>query len=80
MSADFDIAPRPTVGAQLERDRLQHRVARLQAVVAVLRRRAADTRPGGDRPAQGLTAALGEFERELRAVRDQLHSTPERTR
>ena len=69
-----------TVGARLESDRLEHRAVRLQAVVAVLRERAAAQRVSGERPAAGLTAALGDFERELRAVRAQLHTSDERPR
>jgi len=69
-----------TVGARLEGDRLKHRAVRLQAVVAVLRERAAAQRVSGERPAAGLTAALGDFERELRAVRAQLHTSEERPR
>jgi hypothetical protein len=80
MAVHTDCPRRLTVGAQLERDRLQHRAVRLQAVVAVPRERAAETRRAGERPARGLTAALGEFERELRLVRDQLHTTEERPR
>lgn len=71
-------SPDITLGAQLAGDRLQHRAIRLQAVVAVLRERAAAQRAEGTRPARGLTAALSEFEHELRAVRAQLHTTQER--
>jgi hypothetical protein len=67
------------MNAQLERDRLVHRAIRLQAVVAVLRERAAEARRTGERPARGLTAALGDFERDLRAVRSQLKTTQERS-
>jgi hypothetical protein len=80
MTADMHLAPQLTLGAQLERDRLQHRAIRLQAVVGVLRGRAAEARASGERPARGLTAALGEFEQELRAVRRLLHATQERSR
>jgi hypothetical protein len=69
-----------TIGARLERDRLEHRAARLQGVVAVLRERAADARRAGGRPARGLSLALGDFDRELRAVRSHLHTSQERDR
>ena len=65
--------PRLTVGAQLERDRLQHRATRLHAVIAALRRRADEERAEGARRAPGLAIALDDFERELDAVRSQLH-------
>ncbi|HMJ34912.1 MAG TPA: hypothetical protein VK501_13450 [Baekduia sp.] len=59
-----------TLGAELERDRLEERAARLDRVVAALRARAraydAATVP---RP---LRHSLGDFQRELDTVRERL--------
>ncbi len=60
-----------TLGAQLERDRLARRAARLDRVVAELRARA---RFYGDRPAvpRPLCQALADFQRELARIRRRL--------
>lgn len=59
-----------TLGARLERDRLQDRAARLDRVVTVLRARARDYGDGGAPAA--LRHSLADFQRELAAVRAQL--------
>lgn len=69
------MSARPTVGSYLERDRLAHRAARLELVVAALRARARDhAEMAGAAPAP-LTHALSDFHRELAAVRARLSAT-----
>lgn len=59
-----------TLGARLERDRLQDRAARLDRVVTVLRARAYDYGDGATPSA--LEHSLADFQRELAAVRARL--------
>ena len=59
-----------SLGARLERDRLQDRAARLDRVVTVLRARTYDYGEGEAPPA--LKHSLADFQRELSAVRAQL--------
>jgi len=64
--------PEQTIGSHLARIRLQHRAARLEALVSMLRFRIAE-RAATRRPAPGsLRAAIAEFEDELSAIRDRL--------
>jgi hypothetical protein len=60
-----------TLGAQLERDRLARRAARLDLVVTELR---AHARSYGDRPAvpRPLRHSLADFQRELDHIRRRL--------
>jgi hypothetical protein len=61
-----------TIGAYLARIRLQHRAAKLEALVSMLRFRIAE-RAATARPVPGsLRAAVAGFEDELSAIRDQL--------
>jgi hypothetical protein len=64
--------PEQTIGSYLVRIRLQHRAARLEALVSMLRFRIAE-RAVSRRPVPGsLRAAAAEFEDELSAIRDRL--------
>jgi hypothetical protein len=64
--------PEQTIGSCLVRIRLQHRAARLEALVSMLRFRIAE-RAVGRRPVPGsLRAAIAEFEDELSAIRDRV--------
>jgi hypothetical protein len=64
--------PEQTIGSYLVRIRLQHRAARLEALVSMLRFRIAE-RAVSRRPVPGsLRAAVAEFEDELSAIRDRL--------
>lgn len=61
-----------TLGAELERDRLETRAARLDRVIAALRARA---RAYDDRPVpRPLRHSLMDFQRERRVVRERLAS------
>jgi hypothetical protein len=64
-----------TLGARLAHDRLAGRAVRLERVIAVLRSRAEDHLVGGDPVPPALSRSLGEFERELEAVREVLAET-----
>jgi hypothetical protein len=64
-----------TLGAKLERERLQHKERRLESVVRELHQRAeARRRQAGFVPAP-LGHALRDFELELRSLRERLHSS-----
>jgi hypothetical protein len=64
--------PPVTLGARLERDRLQDRAARLDRVVTVLRARAYEYGDGA--APTPLKHSLADFQRELAAVRQQLRT------
>jgi hypothetical protein len=64
-----------TLGARLAQDRLAGRALRLERVIAVLRSRAEDHLVGADPVPPALSRSLGEFERELEAVREALAET-----
>jgi hypothetical protein len=62
----------PTIGSHLARLRLEHRAARLEALVSMLRFRIAE-RAATRRPVPGsVRVAIADFETELSAIRDQL--------
>jgi hypothetical protein len=68
-------APLASIGARLERDRLEGRARRLERVVDVLRARAQDHAARGSRVPLGLASSLDDFQRELGMVRRLLHGT-----
>ena len=63
----------PSIGSQLERDRLEGRVRRLERVVDALHARAQDHASRGSRVPPALASSLDDFQRELTAVRHLLH-------
>jgi hypothetical protein len=70
-----------SLGAELERDRLQHRVRTTTVAIRVLRQRASEQRrrPGG--PPRHLGRAIADFETQLAAMNVRLRDlAPERTR
>jgi hypothetical protein len=78
-AADGATPPIPhTLGALLERTRLEHRAARLESVLSALRARARDYAEAVGTPeAEGtlpasLRRAMADFDGELRAVRRRL--------
>jgi hypothetical protein len=58
----------PTLGAELERDRLERRVRRVTVAVAVLRERVAGHRPELDTPPRYLLRAIADFEAQIEAL------------
>lgn len=69
----FDDGTTPTIGAALERQRLEHRAHRVQRVLIALEERVAVRREQGPVPTP-LREAIRDFRRELRAVRDRLEA------
>jgi hypothetical protein len=65
--------PPPTLGAQLERTRLEHRARRIERVLVVLRHQRQDARDRGRVPA-GLDHAIVGFGEELGDVRGRLRA------
>jgi hypothetical protein len=64
--------PEQTIGSYLARIRLQHRAARLEALVSMLRFRIAE-RAATKQPVPGsLQIAVAGYEDELSAIRDRL--------
>jgi hypothetical protein len=57
-----------TLGAELERDRLERRVRRVTVAVAVLRGRVAGHRPELDTPPRHLLGAIADFEAQIEAL------------
>jgi hypothetical protein len=62
----------PSLGEELERERLELRVRRVEAVVAALRRRARDHHRQVRRNAAPLHAAIADFEAEIAAMRTRM--------
>lgn len=77
--------PTPTLGAELERDRLEHRVNRIAVAISVLRERAREHRRElGGAPVH-IRQAIADFEAQLAAMNARLgdlahgdQSTPRR--
>jgi hypothetical protein len=67
-----------SIGGELERRRLEARVAKLQQVVGVLRRRAEGPLRAGYQPT-GLRRTVEDFERELTDARRRLRQLTVRT-
>ena len=88
MSSDSPITAPParigrtsplTLGAELERDRLVHRVRTMSAAIDVLRRRASEQRRETGGPPRHLRRALSAFEAQIEAINAQLQDlAPER--
>jgi hypothetical protein len=57
-----------TLGAELERDRLEHRVARLAAAVTALRQRANEYRRGPEPAPRHLELAIADFEAQVAVI------------
>jgi hypothetical protein len=57
-----------TLGATLERDRLEHRVGRIAVAVAVLRQRASERRRGTGSPPQHIGQTIADFETQIAAL------------
>lgn len=75
MTRRADTAPRPTVGAELERMRLEHRARRLERALRRLRDRATVADAGVTRRAR-LDRAVTDVSGELDRVRDRLADAP----
>ena len=68
-SSDASPAARPrTLGAELERDRLKHRVGRVTAAVSVLNRLAGEHRRELGAPPRHLRRAIADFEAQIEAM------------
>jgi hypothetical protein len=61
-----------TLGATLERDRLEHRVGRIAVAVAVLRQRASERRRGTGSPPQHIGQTIADFETQIAALNARL--------
>ena len=68
MLAPAPEAPAITIGSELERDRLAHRINRMELVLRALKDRATLRSEGGDVPAP-LREAIRDFSTELHALR-----------
>jgi hypothetical protein len=64
--------PAPTIGSYLARIRLERRAARLEALVSMLRSRAAQYTSTSRAVPGALRASVADFEDELSAIRDRL--------
>jgi hypothetical protein len=61
-----------TLGAALERDRLEHRVGRVAVAVAALRRLASERRRELEPPPRHFRQAIADFEAQIAAINDRL--------
>jgi GAF domain-containing protein len=57
-----------TLGAELERDRLERRVRRMTVAIGVLRQRASQNRREPGAPQRHLTQAISDFEAQIEAM------------
>jgi hypothetical protein len=73
-SARHSSAAAPSLGAQLARDRLLHRVARLERVTAALAARVREQRRARQPVPDALRHSLSSFERELQTARRALRT------
>jgi hypothetical protein len=71
MSATAPISTH-TLGAELERDRLELRVGRITAALGVLRRRESENRRGPGAPRRRLGQAIADFEAQIEAMKARL--------
>jgi hypothetical protein len=71
MSATRTISTQ-TLGAELERDRLERRVSRVTFAIAALRKRAGAQRSEPAAPARHLRHAIADFEAQLEAMNARL--------
>jgi hypothetical protein len=65
-------APMCTLGTELERDRLEHRVGRATVAIAVLRRIAGEHRRELGAPPRHLRHAIADFEAQIEAMNARL--------
>jgi hypothetical protein len=63
-----------TLGAMLERERLEHRVRRLAIATAALRQRASAHRRDLGEPPRHIRQAIADFEAQLAALNDRLRT------
>ncbi len=66
-----------TLGARLERDRLERRALRLEHVIGALRTLAHQRATRQGRVPPSLERSLSDFDRELATIRAQLARTPD---
>jgi hypothetical protein len=74
MTAMSTIGPSFTrsLGEDLERDRLEHRVTRVTVAIAALRERASEHRPGLGAPPRHLRHAIADFEAQIELMNARL--------
>jgi hypothetical protein len=75
--SDSSIATAPptsayTLGAELERDRLERRVSRMTVVIGILRQRTSENRRGPGAPQRHLGHAIADFEAQIAAMNSRL--------
>jgi len=61
-----------SLGAALERDRLERRVTRVTVAIAALRERASEHRPGLEAPPRDLRQAIADFEAQIELMNARL--------
>lgn len=62
-----------TLGAELERDRLEHRMSRAEIAIAALRQRETEQRRElAERPPRHIRRAIADFEAQIAAMRARL--------
>jgi hypothetical protein len=61
-----------SLGADLERDRLERRVTRVTVAIAALRERAGEHRPGLGAPPRHLRHAIADFEAQIESMKARL--------
>jgi hypothetical protein len=62
-----------TLGAELERDRLERRVRRLTVAIHVLRQRESENRRESGAPKRHLGRAVADFEAQVETMKTRLH-------
>jgi hypothetical protein len=61
-----------SLGADLERDRLERRVTRLTVAIATMRERASEHRPGPGAPPRHLRQAIADLEAQIESMNARL--------
>jgi hypothetical protein len=61
-----------SIGADLERDRLERRVTRVTVAIAALRERASEHQPGLGAPPRHLRQAIADFEAQIESMNARL--------
>ena len=61
-----------SLGADLERDRLERRVTRMRVAIAALRERTSEHRPGLGAPPRHLRQAIADFEAQIELMNARL--------
>jgi len=62
-----------TLGAELERDRLESRVSRMTVAIGMLRQRERADRRGASEPRPRLGQVIDDFEAQIQAMNARLH-------